>query len=354
MCLSTDTKIEDYQWGLLNDKLLLSKTTRIPIEWDQFVAKLLPGNTLHIVIKTGSFKSTTARYVIDSVDQAGDTIDISFTEPPKILTDAYGNSSDLGQRQCVVSYSEIVAEPPAEPEAPTKRSDILLGYDAAKKLWTPHKADYLPLDGGRMSSAINFRAGDKDYDQFTISPNGQSDYATNFFQRNGAEFRIRSTPDKNGNNNYKTHFIASQPTADKPVTKISWLVTPTSPHHAVNKEYVDSKPPGLKYHYQSNISSVGEGKFSYDSSSKRMRLSTKSLLVDFSDGLVADINNTNQRWTFTIWHRDSAGKWHVRVTGLLNRIDFHSDDLYCYVDQHNTYSGFAVDASYWITIAGLF
>ncbi|MGI9460592.1 MAG: hypothetical protein ACR2NF_11380, partial [Pirellulales bacterium] len=312
---------------------------------------------LHILIKVGSFRTTTARYVIDNVDQSGDTIDIGFTEEPKILTDGFGNASDLGQHQCVVSYSEIVVEPPAEPEEPTKRSDIILGYDAGKKLWTPHKADYLPLDGGRLSSQINFRGGDKkDYDQFTISPNsGENDYATNFFQRNGGEFRIRSTPDKNGNSNYTTHFIISQATSGNPVTKISYLQTPTSPHHAVNKEYVDWKPPGLKYLYQSNLDSVGEGKFSYDSSIKRMRLSTKSLNnVDFSDGLVADISNTNQRWTFTVWHQNSTGKWHVRVTGLLSRIDFHADDLYCYVERQNTKSGFAVDATYWITIAGLF
>jgi hypothetical protein len=349
--------LEQYQWTLQAGVLQMHETNRVPIEWDDFVAKLLPGNKLHVQIKAGPLRSVTARYEISQGKVDSGVVLIQFTEEPTLLSDFTASARDNDDYQLVVSYSEVTVEPPAEPEEPTKRSDIILGYDADTKLWTPHKADYLPLDGGTVKSAINFRAGDKDYDQFSISPNGQNDYATNFYQRNGAQFRIRTTPDKNANQNYKTHFVVGQPQGGKPETKISWLVEPTSSHHAANKEYVDKQvytPPGLKFTYQSNISSVDEGKFAYDDSNKRLRLSTKSHHVDFSNTLVEDVNQSGLTWTFTIWHQDANGKWYIRVTGKLHRIDFHSDDLLCYVDLHYKHSSFAVDASYWITIAGLF
>ena len=222
-----------------------------------------------------------------------------------------------------------------------------------------------------MTGGLKFRRGNKDYDQFAISPNSaDDDYATSFYQRNGGQFRIRTTPDKNGNNSYKTHFIAAQPRANEPETRISWLVNPTSNHHAANKEYVDKHvftPPGVEFMYQTDTGSTNnmpKGKFAIASAKNRMRISTISRYVDLTSYIpTGDFNYDGCVWPFTIWYRipkddipdGSEHGWRMKVTGFLDRIDFHEQDLYCYISRGQwSTSAFGVDVYYMIHIGGLF
>ena len=150
----------------------------------------------------------------------------------------------------VPGCTAVTAVPPVEPEVPTKRSEIVLGYDETEKLWTPHKADYLPLTGGTLSAGLNFR-NDKDYNQFSIVPKtGESDYATNIFQRNGGDLRFRTTPDKNGDTNYTTHIVLAGGSKE---TRIYNVCEPNNATMATSKGYVDKKInaslPGALYKF---------------------------------------------------------------------------------------------------------
>jgi hypothetical protein len=95
----------------------------------------------------------------------------------------------------------------------------------------------LPLSGGVLTGGLSFERGDKDYNQFKISPNGGIDYNTNIYSLYGGQMRLRTSHTEN-EADYNTHIILN-PDENYPETKIYNVVTPTQDHMAANKEYVD-------------------------------------------------------------------------------------------------------------------
>jgi hypothetical protein len=239
--LSPGSLMLDHYWYQGTNTLHLSKTVEQPFEWDSFYAKLLEDNVLHVRVTNPFYPliSFTDRYTIVQLTEDQDTIIIEFAESLADLNAHLSAARNHDAYELTLSLAEVNTEPPVEPEVPTKRSEIVLGYDETEKLWTPHKADYLPLTGGTLSTALNFK-NDKDYNQFSIVPKtGESDYATNVFQRNGGDLRFRTTPDKNGDTNYTTHIVLSG--GSNPETRIYNVCEPNNPTMATSKGYVDKK-----------------------------------------------------------------------------------------------------------------
>ena len=141
------------------------------------------------------------------------------------------------------------------------------------------------------------------------------------------------------------------------------LKEPSESHHAATKGYVDtnagnsvsaSRPPGLRFLYQSGSGNAASGMFRwYNEGGRRLNISTTS--QDFPWG--TDMPRTdilyNERHTFTIWVM-SNNVWKMKTTGTINRIDLHPDRIYCFVPFNVDLNGSFSAASYYITIAGMF
>ena len=140
------------------------------------------------------------------------------------------------------------------------------------------------------------------------------------------------------------------------------LKEPNELHHAATKGYVDNatstitRPPGLKFQYKSGSSIPPAEKFGYftDVGEKRLMLSTTSL--DFAWGTDMPRKDINYSLgpMFTIWTIQS-GKWKMKTTGTLSRIDLHSDRIYCFISYATDVNGtWSTTASYYITVSGMF
>ena len=130
-----------------------------------------------------------------------------------------------------------------------------------------------------------------------------------------------------------------------------------------NKSYTDATfvkktaRPGLKFGYESGSSGVpASGKFRwYIDGGRRLRLSatTKDGIPWGVDTPIVDIN-FNEGHMFTIWATVSnTDNWRIKQTGTINRIDYHDNDILCYVSYHAENGTFSTSADYNITIAGL-
>ena len=264
-------RITDGNWGLDRGVLFLSKEIFYGSEADDLYANLLVGNKIYLQANHANspLPKQPDRATIVSIDDLSNCFAYTFDDPLAELETYMGRTWDNDPDATLqVALSEIVVVPdvPEEPDDPTNRTNIVLGYDAGSKLWKPHKSDYLPLTGGILTNTVSMRKGDKDYNQFTISPNGGTDYSTNIYTRNGGQMRFRTTPDKNGDTNYKTHIVLDGETKQ---TKIFQLADPSRADHATNKAYVDRMivaPARLGWKFAGSKDSStdpGTGKFYY-------------------------------------------------------------------------------------------
>ena len=150
---------------------------------------------------------------------------------------------------------------------------------------------------------------------------------------------------------------------------LSRLKTPTSSHHAVNKAYVDealmeqayisARPPGVKFQYQPGSSDLNEMSFQWFQSDSRLRISAKGVDIDWlADGFTHDYSMSNGPY-FTIWYMPSIAnvndrpQWKVRKHGRIDRIDWHKDDILCYISSSKSNANFSDGATYYITIGGI-
>ena len=90
---------------------------------------------------------------------------------------------------------------------------------------------------------FNFARGTGKLQQFKISPNGNTDYATNIYSLNNGEMRFRTSHTNKEGDNVGSHIILKA-NSGVPQTKIYNVVTPTSPSMAANKAYVDAQTGG--------------------------------------------------------------------------------------------------------------
>ena len=150
---------------------------------------------------------------------------------------------------------------------------------------------------------------------------------------------------------------------------LSRLKTPTSSHHAVNKAYVDAalmdqalisaRPPGVKFNYQTGSSGLSDMCFQWFQSDSRLRISAKGADIDWlADGFTDDYDMSYGPY-FTIWYMPSIAnvgdrpQWKMRKHGRIDRIDWHKDDILCYVTSSKSNANFTDGATYYITIGGI-
>ena len=232
------------QWGLRNEGVIyVSANLSSPNEFKEFMDKLQQGNKMHVDGNTNTGRTVTQRYTIESASVVNtNEIAIKFFEDTALLREFVDGFTDYKSVDLTLSYVEILLppEPPpvVEPDAPTKRTDIVLGYDKDENIWTPHLADYVPLAGGTMSDALRWNKGAKESHQFQILPNA-NDWSTNIYAHNGGQVRFRTTPGI-GTTDYTTHIILDDKNGD-PQTKIYNVVKPTDEKMAANRKYVDDE-----------------------------------------------------------------------------------------------------------------
>ena len=120
-----------------------------------------------------------------------------------------------------------------------------------------------------------------------------------------------------------------------------------------------ARPPGVRFWYQSGSSGLNDMHFQYYSGDTRLRISSKGADIDWlSEGFTTDYDMSNGPY-FTIWYLPSITfvsdrpKWKVRKHGRISRIDWHSNNILCYISSQHSHGGFGEGASYYITIGGI-
>ena len=277
---------------------------------------------------------------------------------------AMGKTGDSGAPE---TYIYHLQDPQDELWAANKRYVDTAVADADVDL-----SGYLPLTGGTLTGELNLNSSnfviskEDTTQQFKIKSN-ESDYFVNLYAFNADEeeggMRLRIAPE-NSTSNYKTFIQATF--KDNIIdgqnhgveTQLNWLRTPTLPHHAANKNYVDSAtkkiPPGLRYRYRSQTT-VNAGQMAYysDGGNLRLRISNESRDLTWNNsGPIADIAY-GEGHLFTIYYIGNSGNWNIIRQGTINRIDWHSTYILCYVSSHQTNGSFGTDRDYYVTISGI-
>ena len=367
-------RITDGRWGFDRGVLFLSKEVHYGSEADDLFANLLVGNKVYLQAAHNNLNLPKApdRATIVSIDDLGNCLAYTFDDPLAELGSYMGRTWDTDDEATIqVALSEIIVVPevPEVPGTPTKRSDIVLGFDSNEKMWSPHLADYLPSTGGMMTGTLSFRKGSKDYNQFQISPNGGEDYATNIYSRNGGQMRFRTTPDKNGDTNYKTHIVLNG--ADK-TTRIYQLADPTRDDHAANKAYVDrviAAPAKLGWKFAGSKDSSadpGSGKFYYHPGGNNgvngyLRFSfITNNGCDLSDGKFNDTNTVIDNGpvgTIWQWRPDSGtGRWKLIMQFRIKTFRWNFNNHFEFGLSSSNGRAFSEmgDTEYCVTVGGFF
>ena len=110
--------------------------------------------------------------------------------------------------------------------------------DAVDNIDDPDLSEYLPKSGGELTGTIQFKRGSKPNWQFKISPNSDTDYATNIYTANNGPMRFRTSHTEREGDNVGSHIVLD-PNDGTPETKIYNVVTPTRAAMAASKDYVD-------------------------------------------------------------------------------------------------------------------
>jgi len=283
-----------------------------------------------------------------------------------------GRTWDIDDEATIqVALSEIVVVPevPEAPGDPTKRSDIVLGFDSAEKMWSPHLSDYLPYSGGILTNTVSMCKGEeKDYNQFTIAPNAGTDYSTNIYTRNGGQMRFRTTPDKNGDQNYETHIVLNGATQE---TKIYKLADPTHDQHAVNRRYLQrvlNAPARMSWLWQGSKDSSadpGSRKFYYHPGGTngvagylRFSFITQNG-CHIGDGKFNDTNVQIDNGPIgTIWqYRTDVQKWKLIMQFRIKtwRWNFNNHFEYGLSSINGRpFTDMGSNVEYWVTVGGFF
>ena len=233
-----------------------------------------------------------------------------------------------------------------------------LGSEVAPDL-TELDARYLKLSGGTLTNRLFFEKGDGGAN-LLISPNS-SDTSSSIYAMNSGSLRLRSIPAENTNDGSSTHIGIGKGADGTPETAIYHLQDPQDELWAANKRYVDSMstgktvPPGLRFKYRASSAVVsGEMGYymSYDDIGYRIKLSKTSLDVTWNEGgIVKDVQHPEEL-SFTIYCINE-NKWNIIRSGTINRIDWHDEDILCYVAYVSTNGNFSSSKDYYITIAGI-
>lgn len=280
---------------------------------------------------------------------------------------------------------------------------------------------YLKKSGDTVSGALGvenssfFMQKDKDNKKFKIAPNSGDNFFTNIYSFGNAGMRFRVCPGQQ-EADYKTFLTCSHDehtingTTHPVQSSLSWLKTPTSSHHATNKDYVDKlvkeyvdesilqllegglpdppagdpappsvvKPAFLAWEYDGesgNVTSPSSGHFylnaSSSSSNSYLRLSFNSQNgVKIGDGKFSDINmdwkqygthcsiwewvttNNKNAWKLKKNFYVDATRWNYKPSGQSSaHLELKISNGY---QIGHDWSSLAVGAIFYITVGGLF
>ena len=185
----------------------------------------------------------------------------------------------------------VGTEPPTNPNQGdlwfhSGEADLKIYYiDSTSEQWIPassppdpYEENFVSISGDKMTGRLNMQQSairlvkEDGTVQFNMSPNN-TNYFTNIYSFNCAEneggMRFRVAPG-NDTTGYKTILAATFTdnqvgSTTQPVkTELNWLKTPTLPHHAANKQYIDDAidalpvddrikgMPGTRYKYSNS------------------------------------------------------------------------------------------------------
>ena len=229
----------------------------------------------------------------------------------------------------------------------------------------PDMSEYLKTKGGTITGTLEFSHGktQEKPEQFIIYPSsGGTEFATNIYSLNGGQMRFRTSHTNSKNDNKGSHIVLDANNG-KPETKIYNVVKPTNADMPVPRGYWDEntpgtkiRPPGLRFKYQEGSGSVSAGKFLwYGDGGQKLKISATG--ADFAwgtDSPTGDISFSESHLFHIYALVGSSFAWRVKVTGSLNRIDWHTNDILVYVPYNIKNGTFTTEADYYITIAGLF
>ena len=137
------------------------------------------------------------------------------------------------------------------------------------------------------------------------------------------------------------------------------VIQSTIDNALMDQAIISARPPGVKFWYQSDSSSLREKQFQWYENDTRLKISAKGVNVDWlSEGFEHDYSMSNGPY-FTIYHMPNLAtptdrpQWKVRKHGRISRIDWHSNHILCYISSQHSSSGLANGATYYITIGGI-
>ena len=137
---------------------------------------------------------------------------------------------------------------------------------------------------------------------------------------------------------------------------ITGMVNPTLPSQAVNKRYLDQRPPGLEFEYMDGGTFIPTtiGKFQYyDSNALNViKMSNSSEFVRWND---TNSGTMVHDTIFTIYYQFGNGTWTIKRQGVIVRFDYFTDECRTYGGLLGVNEGdFVVGSTYSITIGGIF
>ena len=137
---------------------------------------------------------------------------------------------------------------------------------------------------------------------------------------------------------------------------ITGMVNPTLPSQAVNKKYLDQRPPGLEFEYMDGGTFIPTtiGKFQYyDSNALNViKMSNSSEFVRWND---TNSGTMVHDTIFTIYYQFGNGTWTIKRQGVIVRFDYFTDECRTYGGLLGVNEGdFVVGSTYSITIGGIF
>ncbi len=142
--------------------------------------------------------------------------------------------------------------------------------------------DFLPLSGGTLTGDLTLTnskdlvitKGD-DTKQFQIKTNS-SDYFTNIYSFYGGGMRFRVGSDDRTDTAYGTGLSLRKEAHDVGsstytwMTEVNYLKTPTNPHHAANKQYVDDRASTVLHGTSLPSSGLETGQLFYNTSTRQL------------------------------------------------------------------------------------
>jgi len=279
--VSSIGRMTDKAWAIEGSILALSKVPGFQLEWDDFVDNLRAGAKIHCKIQSplSQFHNISARYEIQTVteDSVGNQYLVTLTEVPTQLIEFTAAARNGEAYELTVSISEVSVEEPDDinPDDISKVTDVLLGYDATNKLWTPHKADYITLGTNQtvtgnkdFTNTIHFDRASGTYIRFRDSSKVEkmklSIDDTDLYRLQIAEgnmFKIVTQPEGGSAQQifrtYKDGRCRLQKVAD-----------PTNADDVANRKYVDERKPVFRWKYVSHgvAENLAAGEFFINSS----------------------------------------------------------------------------------------